>query len=950
MTVFNCGRIDMAKFIFGIDFDNCRTWIKTKRAKGSSWESIRYACKDSETDLDDFLERHISEDDWPADLNHDIWYEIVKQLQDTENQQLEMDKASRVAQLVDTSEDTKVYVPVGEQTSWQLYRKHLKEDKKFSDAAINNIERSCLAILKRLSSNTADTGPIKGLVIGNVQSGKTANMAGLMAMAADWGWNMFIVLSGTIESLRNQTQKRLFEDLHTTQGNLSWMQLNHLSKKHAVLGERTCDLDFNGSHSQNRYMNVCLKVKSRLSDLIEWIEADKNVIQNMKVLVIDDEADQASINTGNVYTDSERKTINRLILNLVNCRNKEATSSKDNSYQSHYGAMNYISYTATPYANCLNEIGENTLYPQNFMKTLPLSNEYFGPKQIFDGDDPEAATMNIIRTITDDEVDCIHDIYDGKPTEIPESMRESILWFICAAAVMRYYDYKKPVSMLIHTSQKQTDHETIAEHVQNWLRSNKNRIPELCKTVYEKEKDTLTKAELRKVYPDYAIPDNQIWDYPDFSLLIPHIRELTNDITSIYLNEDGELTYSKSIHICIDNCSQNGVTDEGMHMRLAYPDESSSEKPDFSTAFMVIGGNTLSRGLTLEGLVSTFFLRSVKQADTLMQMGRWFGYRRHYELLQRIWMTDDTIDKFEFLADLDNDLRSQLYQMSLLGKSPEDFSPALKNSPKVSWLQLTSKKKMQSIEPASVDYSGMDTQLTVYSKKQDDQINNLQVAEGFLSELGMPEKSENTTAYIWKDIPFDIIERDFLKKFRIPESSRSFNAIDPLTQWVADMTQKGKMGKWSVIVSGIMCDSKLPEEQVWNFSGALKVGKVSRTVKHDNTDSVNIGVLSGKKDYVADIRKEMLDKKDWDTLKSGKDITNDYQEYRKKAGVEKTPLFIIYRINRHADAKKNSNRMAMNMKEDLIGITMVTPGIRTGGNTVTRVKIRSIKTEGRESE
>ena len=126
-------------------------------------------------------------------------------------------------------------VPEEERTSWQLYKKHLKSGD-FSEEAIENIEESCVKILKQLSKDTVESGPIKGLVVGNVQSGKTANMAGLMAMAADWGWNMFIVLSGTIENLRKQTQNRLYGDLNHA-GNLVWTQFDHLSKKKSPIGQ-----------------------------------------------------------------------------------------------------------------------------------------------------------------------------------------------------------------------------------------------------------------------------------------------------------------------------------------------------------------------------------------------------------------------------------------------------------------------------------------------------------------------------------------------------------------------------------------------------------------------------------------------------------------------------------------------------------------------------------------
>ena len=144
--------------------------------------------------------------------------------------------------------------------------------------------------------------------------------------------------------------------------------------------------------------------------------------------------------------------------------------------------------------------------------------------------------------------------------------------------------------------------------------------------------------------------------------------------------------------------------------------------------------------------------------DTLMQMGRWFGYRPHYELFQRVWLTDDTKRKFELLTDIDMDLREQIYQMSVVGKGPEDFNLALLTSPKVSWMALTSKSKMQMATPAAVDFSGTDTQLTVYSKNKKDQDNNIAVTESFIRQLGSNwRKSENTEAYIWENVPFRFI-------------------------------------------------------------------------------------------------------------------------------------------------------------------------------------------------
>ena len=212
-----------------VKYDLCRTWIKRKRNKGNTWESIYFAGKNSEQELKQFLKGQIEDNDWPEEVNVDLWKQLVKAMEEAEKKKIQLQNATRMAMLHnEQNENNEVFVPEDEYSCWQLYKKHLKKDKDFSDEAIQMIEDASIAILKRLSINTVESGPVKGLVIGNVQSGKTANMAGLMAMAADWRWNFFIVLSGTIENLRKQTQNRLHKDLKHD-GNLTWTQLDHLS-------------------------------------------------------------------------------------------------------------------------------------------------------------------------------------------------------------------------------------------------------------------------------------------------------------------------------------------------------------------------------------------------------------------------------------------------------------------------------------------------------------------------------------------------------------------------------------------------------------------------------------------------------------------------------------------------------------------------------------------------
>lgn len=200
------------------------------------------------------------------------------------------------------------------------------------------------------------------------------------------------------------------------------------------------------------------------------------------------------------------------------------------------------------------------------------------------------------------------------------------------------------------------------------------------------------------------------------------------------LMREGDLSYHKGIHLCIDNCTNNGITSDGMHVRLAYPDPSNMPSP--APAFIVVGGATLSRGLTIEGLISTFFLRSVGQADTLMQMGRWFGYRKKYELLPRLWITDKTRQQFVFLAALDQELRDEIQQMDITGRSPADYGPKVKNSPKVSFIRITAKNRMQAATEAAMDYSGASNQTYLFDNNATILKENIRITEEFISELG----------------------------------------------------------------------------------------------------------------------------------------------------------------------------------------------------------------------
>lgn len=918
-------------------YDDPRNWIKNARNKKFEWENILLANKANDEELKKFLENQVDMNFWP-DLSVDDWKALVGLQQDSEEKTKFIELSHGTALIYDPKQDNAVTIPTDEYSSWQLYRKKLLADG-FKKESVDEIERATLKILKRLSNDTRESGPIKGLVIGNVQSGKTANMAALMAMAADWGWNMFVILSGTIENLRMQTQTRLFNDLNQT-GNVAWRALEHLGKN-VDISQKAQSLHFE-EKARDRYFTVCLKNSTRLKNLIQWAQVDKNKQKQMKMLVIDDEADQAGINTGHVDED-ERKKINALLCSLVNGKDENGQDI-DSKYQ----AMNYIGYTATPYANILNESKEESLYPRNFISTLAVSKEYFGPQQIFgySGDSVNYEGMDIVRIISDKDLNELKNIHNGDAYSTPKALFDAVAWFLCGVGCMRIWGYKKPVSMLVHTSQATKHHQQIADAINEWFECHSDeQIIDKARKVWEEETSRFTFEDFRNQYPDYDRQDDEINRYPSFEEIEKEIRIILGDhVSNIKLDDEGELSYHKGIHLCIDNCVNNGITD-GYHVRLAYPDK--DKMPEVAPAFIVIGGATLSRGLTLEGLFSTFFIRSVGLADTLMQMGRWFGYRKNYELLPRIWLTQKTKEQFEFLAALDQELRDEIQYMDVNGRSPSEYGPKVKNSPMVSFIRITAKNKMQSATPAEMDYSGASNQTYLFDNDPDILGQNIENTMDFLYQLGdewvpVHRYDHQKHVAIWRNVSFNRI-RAYLEMFRFQKRLSVFNDTKPLLDWLQEMTNANKLGDWNVIVAG----KADPTNGTWKLPNGTVINKVKRSKKNNQNelenDIINIGALRDPADLVADIDLDGISNKN--LRNEIEDFLNHYNAkgaaaYRDKSGLNTTPQLLIYRVDKDSKAKDSATRIDLNAPEDLIGLCLYIPGGKTGTSYASTVSIK----------
>ena len=902
-------------------------WISARLDEQHSWEEIENLCV-PEKEYENALEELVDDQMWPDDLSHSQWKRYVEYYKKI-HPAVVVSSSQKVVGIDQNGLNNSFSVPTGIASTWEQYKKALLS--KMGPASINDIEKSCQWIMNHLKEETVSYGAVKGLVTGSVQSGKTANMAGLVSMAADCNWNFFIILSGTIDNLRKQTRDRFKKDLKQSEGIL-WRVLDFTGEDKHFQPEELKLNPLGKKTFANRYVTVCLKNKRRLERLIEWLYEDEKVTQKLRIVVIDDEADQASVNTAEITLEEEQErcAINQLIVNLVNGKKSDGATPSV-SFQ----AMNYIAYTATPYANVLNEPPGESLYPKDFICTLPESSEYFGAKVIFGNDEKGCPGLGIVRNISTKDDKELKKVHKGVQTTIPDSFKDSLGWFLCASAVIRKrpHSSKKSISMLIHTTSIQKQHFNVYDAIRVWL-SNKPDVIAHCEDIYEQEKGTVTVDDLKVSNPKYTFIDEVPDVFPEFNVIQPEIESMLHDIRSILLDEDKKLKYGTGIHLCVDNCKANKEAEEGTTLRIVYPSEEQLSAMDKDPVFIVIGGNTLSRGLTIDGLVCSYFSRNSNQADTLMQMARWFGYRKGIELLQRIWMTTLVHKKYEALSKIDMDMKEEIERFMERGISPASFGPRIRNTPEIKNFRITSKKKSQQAEYDDFDFSG-DSYETTDFDNGDVLKQNINATEEFLSSINnYVPNSESTTAkaYVWRGIDYKTVRDEFLAKYTISQHSNLYKNLPIFCKWVEKMNNEGKYKKWNITV--IDGDN---HTEVWSPVKGISIGKIERTRKKD-IEHIDIGSLRSGRDVLSDVQESTLSDEEKlvlaNALKSGKNLVSE----RSKLGLENNPLLLIYRIKRDGGETKK-RRIQMNSDYDIIGISIIISGDGIGGNHAKSIRI-----------
>jgi len=706
---------------------------------------------------------------------------------------------------------------------WNNLRQYLLGYRNFSEEAVRSLDDSSDRILEQLSDPYNVSFDKKGLVLGFVQSGKTSNYTALIAKAVDVGYRLIIVFSGIDNALRRQTQIRLNRELVGFSDNDGYcVPRPEVGKQwHQFTNE-----DINGDFDRGKanvaalqgtqpVLLVMKKNGSVIKRLLKWLEdAPANYLSSLPVLIIDDEADLASIDTRGTYIQEDElddlpddydqpSVINALIRELLSKFTKKA----------------YVAYTATPYANILiphdgvNEYGYADLYPKDFIIDLPKPAGYFGAEELFGRFDSDSETeyggRDVVRFVPENDVSEIDPNY-----EIPRSLQKAILLFVLACAVRaNRNDETKPATMLIHLS-----HLVYKQMI-----------------VYQALEDTFN--DLRdqwRYFRSLGIEDQlqRLWAQEYENKLINNIG--TAEITSFDQIKTEINKVFESIKIKAINYKTGDI--------LNYEEEPSLK-------VIAIGGNRLSRGLTLEGLVISYFYRPSRMYDTLLQMGRWFGYRQGYEDLVRIFLTQDLASKFSDLARVEYEIREDIKLYEAQGVTPSDVGLRILSHPS---MLVTSRLKQRFASTVTINqsYSGQVLQTFRFPFSRPEVLtpllrNNLIQATDFVKSLGQPQRIKNMPK--WVGLSSDKVI-NFLERYQIDPEVR--NIYLPLViDYIKYQNDRSELNNWTVIVRG----RESLDESIGslNFCNGIDVPMVSRSRLKSDPDS--LGVITSPRDETLDL-------------------------------------------------------------------------------------------------
>ena len=681
------------------------------------------------------------------------------------------------------------------------YLKKLSESG-WAPRAVHALEESTAEVVELLDDPLREgSWNWRGLVVGNVQSGKTAHYAGVINRAADAGYHVIIVLAGMHNVLRRQTQLRLdqdflgFDTAGTSPGgrrralgvgllpgpvllvdSLTTAELNGDFK-------RTVAQNSNFSPADRPFVFVLKKNGSVLQNLNRWIARLPEPSTRVPLLVIDDEADQASPDTGDqdreadgtFDADYDPKRINGEIRKLLQAFHRSV----------------YVGYTATPFANIMihderaaEHFGAD-LFPSTFIASLSAPDDYFGPLAVFGrDDDDEVEGLPLVRHLDQTGEDWIPDPHDKllRPSyrgssRVPPSLAAAMRSFIvaCAARAARG-QLNVHKTMLVHVSRFQDVHDAVHTQVGGQLKEIRDAIA----ADDAEELSALRTLWLHDFGPTSAAMANTVFGRA--------LRPVTWSEVAAHLADETD-----RIQVAVANGrSRNGI------------DYEAAAASGRGLSVIVIGGDKLSRGLTLEGLSTSYFLRVSRQYDSLLQMGRWFGYRRGYADLCRLYTTADMEAWFRHLATVNEDLRAQLAHMRITLSSPKQYGLSVATH---SVMSVTAANKRRYVVERPVTYAGEGKIQTVLFRDPDSVALNASAVGAMIEEIGDPEVDPRrpggravARGLLWREVDGTMVA-SLLDSLAFPPESSDVDGRR-MAAYIRRQNGTGELRRWAVFMAG----------------------------------------------------------------------------------------------------------------------------------------------------
>lgn len=649
----------------------------------------------------------------------------------------------------------------------------------------------------------------RGLVVGLVQSGKTSHYIGLINKAVDAGYKVIVVLTGFTESLRVQTQIRAEEGFlgyYLQPGEIKGEMRSHRIGVGELAPGKNPDSVTTRSHDfkkaiadnfgiqvgGNEILFVIKKNVSVLRNLLNWIEnlgnatdaQGRRFVKDVPVLVIDDESDVGSIDTkkGNIVDDDpdpdhEPSRINEQIRKLLSL----------------FDQSSYVGYTATPFANVLihdagrtDELGED-LFPRSFIISLPTPSDHMGPSMVFGREEEgqHKPGLPIIRHVPDGEsagenawIPPVHKktyvpLFEGRD-DVPPSLRRAILSFIlvCCARRIRHSGTNHN-SMLVHVTRYVDVQAKVDNQIKKELRGVVDRL--LARTA--------NKALLQEL--------EGLW----VNEFVPTTKKIARKKKTIFKNPVhtwGEIkaelqTTAASIQVRSINGEAGEVLDYEKHKN--------------GLNVIAIGGDKLSRSLTLDGLSISYFGRCSRMYDTLMQMGRWFGYRPGYLDLCRLYTTAELCEWFTKIANATEELRSEFDLMANSGGTPRDFGLKVRSHPE---LLVTSRVKGRHGKNIAVTFQGKFVETDNFYRDAVTVERNWKATESLISTLeggaGTHADSPRDGCAMWRQVASQYVTT-FLGQYNEHESAyRARTGL--LKEYIEKEVTSDRLKNWTVLVSG----------------------------------------------------------------------------------------------------------------------------------------------------